>query len=236
MIGGTKFYERAEIKDAFAYLGLLANPADQVAFGRIINSPRRGIGNTTRAAGRVANTTGLTIWEVIERVEDVPGMSAAAIKSVGRFFEMMDALRDRVEAWVHWILERDLTDRLHGSLAAERTVEAEGRVENLEALVKGAAEFDSEREVEGESEMSPLEEYLQSEHAALRAGRAGGGGERESHADDAPQREGAGVRHGLHHRLRGRRLPHMRRWRRAAKRRSGASVTSASPAPNAAST
>src|SRR6185312_6524466 len=90
VIGGTKFYDRAEIKDAFAYLGFLANPADLVAFGRIVNSPRRGIGDTTQ--GRLSNyatTTGLTIWEVIERVEDVPGMSAAAIKSVGRFFEMM---------------------------------------------------------------------------------------------------------------------------------------------------
>ena len=66
VIGGTKFYERAEVKDAVAYLSLLANPADQVSFARIVNSPRRGIGNTTQ--GRLAshaNTTGLTIWEVI---------------------------------------------------------------------------------------------------------------------------------------------------------------------------
>ena len=106
VIGGTKFYDRAEIKDAFAYLGFLVNPADLVAFGRIVNSPRRGIGDTTQ--GRLAayaNTAGLTIWEVIERVEEVPGMSAAAIKSVGRFFETMDALKDRVEgSSVHSIL------------------------------------------------------------------------------------------------------------------------------------
>ena len=83
MIGGTKFYERAEIKDAVAYLSLLVNPADQVSFARVVNSPRRGIGNTTQ--GRLAahaNTTGLTIWEVIERVEEVPGLGAAAIKAV----------------------------------------------------------------------------------------------------------------------------------------------------------
>ena len=99
MIGGTKFYERAEIKDAVAYLSLLANPADQVSFARIVNSPRRGIGNTSQ--GRLAshaNTTGLTIWEVIERVEEVPGMSAAAIKAVSRFYETMDGLRERAEA------------------------------------------------------------------------------------------------------------------------------------------
>ncbi len=164
VIGGTKFYERAEIKDAFAYLGFLVNPADMVSFGRIVNSPRRGIGDTTQ--GRLAayaNTAGLTIWEVIERVEDVPGMSAAAIKSVGRFFETMDALKDRVEgSSVRSILERVLNETGYlEALAAERTVEAEGRAENLEALLEGADEFDREREIEGESEISPLEEYLQ---------------------------------------------------------------------------
>ncbi len=164
VIGGTKFYERAEIKDAFAYLGFLVNPADLVAFGRIVNSPRRGIGDTTQ--GRLAayaNTAGLTIWEVIERVEEVPGMSAAAIKSVGRFFETMDALKDRVEgSSVHSILERVLNETGYlEALAAERTVEAEGRAENLEALLEGATEFDREREIEGDSEVPPLEEYLQ---------------------------------------------------------------------------
>jgi DNA helicase-2/ATP-dependent DNA helicase PcrA len=164
VIGGTKFYDRQEIKDAFAYLGFLANPADLVAFGRIVNSPRRGIGDTTQ--GRLtayANTAGLTIWEVIERVEDVPGVSAAAIKSVGRFFETMDALKDHVEdSSMHSLLERVLNETGYmEALNAERTVEAEGRVENLEALLEGAAEFDREREVEGESEITPLEEYLQ---------------------------------------------------------------------------
>ncbi len=140
VIGGTKFYERAEIKDAVAYLSLLVNPADQVSFSRIVNSPRRGIGNTTQ--GRLAsyaNTTGLTIWEVVERVEEVPGLSAAAIKAVGRFHETMEALRDRVEgAAVAEILERVLNETGYlEALAAERTVEAEGRAENLEALVAG---------------------------------------------------------------------------------------------------
>ncbi len=164
VIGGTKFYERAEIKDAIAYLTFLVNPADLVCFGRIVNSPRRGIGDTTQ--GRLAayaNTAGLTIWEVIERAEEVPGLSGAAIKSVGRFFETMDALKDRVEgSSVHSILERVLNETGYlEALAAERTVEAEGRAENLEALLEGAAEFDREREIEGDSEVPPLEEYLQ---------------------------------------------------------------------------
>jgi DNA helicase-2/ATP-dependent DNA helicase PcrA len=165
VIGGTKFYERAEIKDAVAYLSLLVNPADLVSFTRIVNSPRRGIGNTTQ--GRLAshaNTTGLPIWEVIERVEEVPGLSGAAIKSVSRFYEIVATLRERAdeEGPVATLLETVLNESGYlEALAAERTVEAEGRAENLEALIAGAAEFDIEREREGDSEVPPLEEYLQ---------------------------------------------------------------------------
>src|SRR5436305_763153 len=135
VIGGTKFYERAEIKDAVAYLSLLVNPADLVSFTRIVNSPRRGIGNTTQ--GRLAshaNTTGLPIWDVVERVEEVPGLSGAAIKSVGRFYEIMATLRERAdeEAPVAALLEAVLNESGYlEALAADRPVEAEGRGENL---------------------------------------------------------------------------------------------------------
>jgi DNA helicase-2/ATP-dependent DNA helicase PcrA len=165
VIGGTKFYERAEVKDAIAYLSLLVNPADLVSFGRVVNAPRRGIGNTTQ--GRIAshvNTTGMPVWEVIERVEEVPGLSGAAIKAVSRFYETMAGLRERAEAEgpVATLLEAVLHETGYlDALAAERTIEAEGRGENLETLIGGAAEFDIEREREGESEISPLEEYLQ---------------------------------------------------------------------------
>jgi DNA helicase II / ATP-dependent DNA helicase PcrA len=165
VIGGTKFYERAEIKDAVAYLSLLANPADQVSFARIVNSPRRGIGNTTQ--GRIAshaNTTGKTIWEVIEGTGEVPGLNSGAVKAVSRFYETMAGLRERAqeEGPVAGLLEAVLNESGYlEALSAERTIEAEGRAENLEALIAGAAEFDIEREQEGESETPPLEEYLQ---------------------------------------------------------------------------
>jgi DNA helicase II / ATP-dependent DNA helicase PcrA len=165
VVGGTKFYDRAEIKDAIAYLSLLVNPADQVSFARIVNSPRRGIGNTSQ--GRLAsysNTAGLPIWEVMERAEEVPGLSAAAIKAIGRFYETMDLLRGRVDSGspVAEVLQAVLSESGYlEALAAERTVEAEGRAENLEELVGVAAEFDREREVEGDSEVPPLEQFLQ---------------------------------------------------------------------------
>ncbi len=165
VIGGTKFYDRAEVKDAVAYLSLLLNPADQVSFLRIVNSPRRGIGNTTQ--GRLAsyaNTAGLTIWEVAERAEEVPGLSAAAIKAVSRFFETMELLKARVDsgAAVADIVQAVLSESGYvEALEAERTVEAEGRIENLDAFTEAAAEFDLNREQEGESEVPPLEEFLQ---------------------------------------------------------------------------
>jgi DNA helicase-2/ATP-dependent DNA helicase PcrA len=164
VIGGTKFYERAEIKDAVAYLSLLVNPADLVAFNRIVNSPRRGIGKTSQ--GRLAahaNTTGMSIWEVAGRAEQVPGLGAAAIKAVDRFYATLEDLRARAEqAPVAELLEATLRETGYlDALAAERTVEAEGRTENLEELLGVAAEFDANRELEGEGELSPLEEFLQ---------------------------------------------------------------------------
>jgi DNA helicase-2/ATP-dependent DNA helicase PcrA len=180
VIGGTKFYERAEIKDALAYLSLLENPADQVSFSRVINSPRRGIGDTSQ--GRLAayaNTMGLPIWEVAGRAEEVPGLSGGAIRSISRFHETMEGLRARAdEAPVAELLDAVLRETGYlEALQAERTIEAEGRIENLEALVAGAAEFDLEREREGDSETSPLGEYLQqvslyTEQDALREERA----------------------------------------------------------------
>src|SRR3954451_21324054 len=98
VIGGTKFYERAEIKDAIAYLTLLVNPSDAVAFQRVVNSPRRGIGDTSQA--RIvgyANTIGEPVFEVAMRPEEVPGLGAAAVKAVGRFMSTMERLLERAE-------------------------------------------------------------------------------------------------------------------------------------------
>ena len=164
VIGGTKFYERAEIKDAVAYLSLLVNPSDQISFARVVNSPRRGIGATSQ--GRLAahaNTTGLPIWEVAGRVEEVPGMGAAAIKAISRFHETIEALRDRASrAPVARLLDAVLHETGYlDALEAERTIEAEGRIENLQELVGVAGEFDANRALEGEGEVPPLEEFLQ---------------------------------------------------------------------------
>jgi DNA helicase-2/ATP-dependent DNA helicase PcrA len=158
VIGGTKFYERAEIKDAMAYLTLLVNPQDVVAFQRVVNSPRRGIGDTTQAriVGH-ANTVGESVWDVAARPEDIPALGAAAVKAVGRFMSIMERLRERVEsASVGDLLKETLSETGYlEALEAERTIEAQGRIENLEELVGVAREYESA------AEEPSLEEFLQ---------------------------------------------------------------------------
>ncbi|MGZ4167367.1 MAG: ATP-dependent helicase [Solirubrobacteraceae bacterium] len=161
VIGGTKFYDRAEIKDAIAYLTVLVNPQDIGAFTRIVNSPRRGIGNTTVSRLLAhANTTGETVWELAAAPEEVPGLGAAAIKSLRRFMGTMEVLQERVAAPAHPEISVLLKEMLSetGYLEAlenERTIEAQGRIENLEELVNVAVEYDT-----GTEEPS-LEEFLQ---------------------------------------------------------------------------
>jgi DNA helicase-2/ATP-dependent DNA helicase PcrA len=165
VIGGTKFYERAEIKDAIAYLNVIVNPDDAISFSRIVNSPRRGIGDTTQARLLShANTNGVTPLEAAEHAERVPGLGSAAVKAVSRFAETIASLRARAERddSVAELLEAVLSESGYiDALEAERTVEAEGRVENLRELVGVAGEFDTNRAVEGPSEISALDEFLQ---------------------------------------------------------------------------
>jgi DNA helicase-2/ATP-dependent DNA helicase PcrA len=159
VIGGTRFYERAEIKDALAYLTLLVNPSDTVAFGRIVNSPRRGIGQTSQ--GRLighANTLGEPVWDVAAAPERVPGLAPAAVKAVARFMSVLERLRERVEgrAGVGDLLHELLEETGYTeALAAERTVEAQVRLENLEELVGVGREYDAN------AEEPSVEEFLQ---------------------------------------------------------------------------
>jgi DNA helicase II / ATP-dependent DNA helicase PcrA len=147
IIGGTKFYERSEIKDALSYLTLLANPADAISFTRIANSPKRGIGQTSLSRVLAhAETMGISTWDAALDPEGVPGLGTAAIRSIGRFMDVMKGLRERVEQRVPMgdLLEAVLHESGYlDALAAERTIEAQGRTENLEQLVEVAHEFDA---------------------------------------------------------------------------------------------
>ncbi len=160
VIGGTKFYDRAEIKDAIAYLTVLVNPQDVGSFTRIVNSPRRGIGSTSISRLLAhANTTGETVWELAVAPEEVPGLGAAAIKAIRRFMGTMEVLHERFEsrAPVAELLNETLRETGYlEALEAERTIEAQGRIENLEELVNVAVEYDA-----AAGEQGSLEEFLQ---------------------------------------------------------------------------
>jgi DNA helicase-2/ATP-dependent DNA helicase PcrA len=163
VIGGTKFYERAEIKDAIAYLTFLVNPADGGAFTRIANSPKRGIGQTSLSRVLAhAETMGSTPWEVAASAEDVPTLGTAARRALGRFMSTLERLKERVDsgAPVGEVLDDLLRETgYRDALEAERTIEAQGRLENLEELVRVGREYDANAGAEGEA--AGVAEFLQ---------------------------------------------------------------------------
>lgn len=159
VVGGTKFYERAEIKDAVAYLTVIDNPADTVNFGRIINSPKRGAGAATVASlTRYAESEGLTMPEAATRAGEIADIRAAAQKSLTAFSDLLLRLgKTATESPVAETLDEALTASGYiEALQAERTIEAEGRIENLMELVGVAEEYDRRSAGEGS-----LREFLQ---------------------------------------------------------------------------
>jgi DNA helicase-2/ATP-dependent DNA helicase PcrA len=159
VIGGTKFYERAEIRDAIGYLTFLVNPQDQNAFTRIANSPRRGLGQTSLSRVLAyADAEGIPVWDAAEQGDRIPALGTAAKKAIGRFMSTMQRLKERLDgdAPVGELLEELLSETGYvDALRAERTIEAQGRLENLEELVRVAREYDA-----GNPEGS-LDEFLQ---------------------------------------------------------------------------
>jgi DNA helicase II / ATP-dependent DNA helicase PcrA len=143
VIGGPRFYERAEVKDIVAYLTVLHNPSDAVALMRIANRPRRGIGDTSldRLVAR-ADALGISLWESMADPE-AAGLGGAGVRAVRGFRLMMESLMSasqelELDELVEEVLQRSGTIE---AFEAERTIEARGRVENLEELVGVAQEY-----------------------------------------------------------------------------------------------
>ncbi|HTC58792.1 MAG TPA: UvrD-helicase domain-containing protein [Solirubrobacteraceae bacterium] len=163
VIGGTKFYERAEIKDAVAYLAWIANPFDVVSFQRVANSPRRGLGQTSlsRIVAHSASV-GESVWEVAAAADRIPGLGAAAIKSLSRFMATMQDLaelaRDTLKGAPSGAHPEGRTQEAHGRQAGgipvgdlmEAVLARSGYVEALEAesLGHGEKAFEAQGRVE----------------------------------------------------------------------------------------
>jgi DNA helicase-2/ATP-dependent DNA helicase PcrA len=144
-VGGTRFYDRAEVKDVLAYLRVLVNPNDTESLLRIINTPTRGIGRTTiERLLLVAEQTGESLWGAVQRAGTPGNLPSAAAKRVAEFATLVDDLRaetaDRsLESLVASVLDR--TGYLR-ALEQEGTVEAEARIENLKELLAAVEEFE----------------------------------------------------------------------------------------------
>ena len=145
VIGGPRFYERAEIKDAIAYLQAIDNPYDGISLVRAANRPRRGLGDTSlaRLAG-FADGEGISLYEALGRAGEV-GLAPASLRAAQSFHSLLQSLMAAafdlsVSEIVELMLERS---GYLEALEAERTIEARGRVENLEELVGVAREYES---------------------------------------------------------------------------------------------
>ncbi|MCC7079002.1 MAG: UvrD-helicase domain-containing protein [Acidimicrobiia bacterium] len=144
VVGGTKFYDRREVKDALAYLRLLVNPVDEVSLRRVVNVPRRGIGDQTLARlATAAEANGLPLGEMVRLVDDVPGLGARARSAVHGFCEVLDDLQAELAAGgLPAALEATWERTGYAAeLRAENSIEAQGRMENLQELLSVAQDF-----------------------------------------------------------------------------------------------
>lgn len=166
VVGGVRFYERKEVKDLLAYLRVLANPHDEVSLRRIINVPKRGIGD--RALEYVESYSGtrhISFWQGLHRSPEIEELPARAANSIQQFVSMIDALHVLVEAKVRpsLIIEAILEQSgLLAELSASSDPQDEVRLENLQELVAVSMEYE-ERPVEelGEDEEISLAGFLE---------------------------------------------------------------------------
>jgi len=147
VFGGVKFYDRREVKDALAYLRALVNPDDEVSWKRIVNTPRRGVGDTSvNKIDSYAKGANVTFREAA-RSAAVAGVSGKALGGIKDLLELVDEVTEAAKGGVASALEAVLSRSGYlAELEAERSVEAAGRVENLQELIGSARNFDEQVE------------------------------------------------------------------------------------------
>jgi DNA helicase-2/ATP-dependent DNA helicase PcrA len=146
IVGGFRFYERAEIRDALAYLRVVAQPADDLAFERIVNVPKRGLGDKALAkVFQLARRDGLQLTTAAARILDTDELTPQARRSLGNLIGDIARWRDMGSTLPHAELARTILEE-SGYTAmwqADRTAEAAGRLENLNELVRAMEEYES---------------------------------------------------------------------------------------------
>ncbi len=145
VVGGVRFYERKEVKDALAYLRMLVNPADEISLRRILNVPKRGIGDRAEACVQsLAQRERVSFWEALRRAEDAPGIASRSLNCIRGFVEMVEELQSMVDAGERpdVVLEQVLARSGYlKELEDSDDPQDETRVENLAELVAVAREF-----------------------------------------------------------------------------------------------
>ncbi len=146
IVGGFRFYERAEIRDALAYLRLVNQPADDLAFERIVNVPKRGLGDkAVEKLHRLARAEAIPLALAAARILDTDEMTPQARRSLGAFVGDLARWRDRATQLPHAELARQILDEsgYTAMLQAERTAESAGRLENLNELTRAMEEYET---------------------------------------------------------------------------------------------
>jgi DNA helicase-2/ATP-dependent DNA helicase PcrA len=144
IVGGVRFYERAEIKDAMAYLAVISNPADSVGLERIINVPKRGLGNTSVAKLQDhARRNGITLYDALAEAPQA-GLAGKAAKACASLRELFEGWRVAAREVPPAELIGAVLDEsgYRGELRDENTIESESRLENLEELINAAREYE----------------------------------------------------------------------------------------------
>lgn len=169
--GGLRFFERAEIKDALAYLRLIASRQNDPSFERIVNMPTRGIGNRTLELVRdYAKINQVSLWDASRALIHNHELSSRVVSSLSRFIDLIERLAGQV-AGQPLADQMEQTLQLSGLLAhfaKEKGEKAQGRVENLEELITAARNYDHDEE----DGLDPLSAFLS--HAALESGEGQG--------------------------------------------------------------
>jgi len=152
IVGGLRFYDRKEVKDLLAYLKVLVNPEDTVSLKRIINTPRRSIGDRTIAEVEAhAAVRGLTLYEALQSVDEIETLSRRAVSAIKDFLHLIDELRAFMQEGAGLRSLVEVAWERSGYMAeleSFRSMEALGRIDNLKELAGVAAEF-AERSPDG---------------------------------------------------------------------------------------